>query len=122
MSYWTRKLIKESPRGGVRTIPACNAVRRGFLHIIDFSLCAVIVRPAFVVFTPRGFERFRKGFIEKNCKMVNFCTVHGKKASFLGGHELLFVHCVSKQPLILIPEGLSCDELECREVHHVLYS
>ena len=106
----------------MRTIPACNAVRRGFLHIIDFSLCAVIVRSAFVVFTPRGFERFRKGFIEKNCKMVNFCTVHGKKASFLGGHELLFVHCVSKQPLILIPEGLSCDELECREVHHVLYS
>jgi hypothetical protein len=49
--------------------------------------------------------------------MVNFCTVHGKKASFLGGHELLFVHCVSKQPLILIPEGLPCDELECREVH-----
>ena len=109
-------------RGGVRTIPACNAVRRGFLHIIDFSLCAVIVRSAFVVFTLRCFERFRKGFIEKNCKMVNFCTVHGKKASFLGGHELLFVHCVSKQPLILIPEGLSCDELECREVHHVLYS
>ena len=69
-------------RGGVRTIPACNAVRRGFLHIIDFSLCAVIVRSAFVVFTPRGFERFRKGFIEKTCKMVNFCTVHGKKASF----------------------------------------
>ena len=46
-------------RGGVRTIPACNAVRRGFLHIIDFSLCAVIVRSAFAVFTPRGFKRFR---------------------------------------------------------------
>jgi hypothetical protein len=44
---------------GVRTIPACNAVRRGFLHIIDFSLCAVIVRSAFAVFTPRGFKRFR---------------------------------------------------------------
>jgi hypothetical protein len=39
--------------------------------------------------------------------MLNFCTVHGKKASFLGEHELLFVHCVSKQPFILIPEGLS---------------
>ena len=41
--------------------------------------------------------------------MVNFCTMHGKKASFLGGHELLCVlrcvHCVSKQPLILISEG-----------------
>jgi hypothetical protein len=41
--------------------------------------------------------------------------MHGKKASFLGGHELLCVHCVSKQPLILIPEELPCDELECRE-------
>ena len=87
-------------RGGVSTIPACNAVRRGLLHIIDFSLCAVIVRSAFVLFTPRRFERFRKDFIEKNCKMVNFCAICGKKASFLGGHELLFVHCVSKQPLI----------------------
>jgi hypothetical protein len=100
----------------VRTIPACNAVRRGLLHIIDFSLCAVIVRSAFVAFTPRHFEGFRKDFIEKNCKMVNFCTICGKKASFLAEHELLFVHCVSKQPLIIIPEGLPCDELECREV------
>ena len=67
------------------------------------------------VYTSR-FREIQKRFIEKNCKMVNFCTVHvhGKKASFLGGHELLFVHCVSKQPLILIQEGLSCDELECR--------
>jgi hypothetical protein len=48
--------------------------------------------------------------------MVNFCTICGKKASFLGGHELLFVHCVPKQPLIMIPEGLPCDELECCEV------
>jgi hypothetical protein len=34
--------------------------------------------------------------------MVNFCTMHGKKASFLGGYKLLCVlrcvHCVSKQP------------------------
>ena len=98
--------------GGVRTIPACNAVRRGFLHI-DFSLCAVIVRSAFAVFTPQGFKRFRKDLSRKNCKMVDFCTMHGKKASFLGGHELLCVlrcvHCVSKQPLILISEGLPCD-------------
>jgi hypothetical protein len=41
--------------------------------------------------------------------------MHGKKASFLGGHELLCVHCVSKQPLIFVPEGLPCDELECGE-------
>ena len=48
--------------------------------------------------------------------MVNFCPMHGKKASFLGGHEHLCVHCVSKQPLILFSEGLPCDELEYREV------
>jgi hypothetical protein len=72
------------------------------------------------VYTSR-FQEIQKRFIEKNCKMVDFCTLHGKKASFLGGHELLCcslcVHCVSKQPLILIPEELPCDELECREVH-----
>jgi hypothetical protein len=68
------------------------------------------------VYTSR-FQEIRKRFIETNCKMVDFCTMYGKKASFLGGHELLCVHCVSKQPLILIPEGLPCDELECREVH-----
>ena len=101
----------------MRTIPACNAVRRDFLHIIDFSLCAVTVRSAFAVFTPRGFKIFRKDLSKTNCKMVDFCTMHGKKASFLGGHKLLRVHCVSKQLLILISEGLACDELECREVH-----
>ena len=32
-------------------------------------------------------------------------------------NELLFIHCLSKQPLNLIPEGLPCVELQCREVH-----
>ena len=68
------------------------------------------------VYTSR-FQEFRKDLSKKNCKMVDFCTMHGKKASFLGGHELLRVHCVSKQLLILISEGLACDELECRQVH-----
>jgi hypothetical protein len=45
-----------------------------------------------------------KIYRKKNCEMVGFCTMHGKKASFLGGHELLRVHCVSKQLLILISE------------------
>ena len=68
------------------------------------------------IYTSR-FQEIQKRFIEKNCIMVDFCTMHGKKASFLGGHELLRVHCMSKQLLILISEGLECDELECREVH-----
>ena len=100
----------------MRTIPACNAVRRGLLHIIDFSRSAVIVRSAFAAFTHRGFGRFEKIY-RKHCKMASFCTIRGTKASFLGGHELLFVHCVSKQPLLLISEGLPCVQLECREVH-----
>ena len=31
-------------RGGVRVFPQCNAPNSGLLHIIDFSLCAVISR------------------------------------------------------------------------------
>jgi hypothetical protein len=77
----------------MRTIPTCNAVRRDFLHI-DFSLCAVTVRSAFAVFAPRSFKRFRRDLSKKYCKMVDFCTMHGKEAPFLCGHELLFLHCL----------------------------
>ena len=36
-------------------------------------------------------------------------------APFVGTntHDLLFVHCVPKQPLILIPDRLTCVQLEC---------
>jgi hypothetical protein len=94
---------------------------RFFTYYRFLALCRHCSAGFRCVYTSR-FREIQKRIYRKNCKMVNFCTVHGKNASFLGGHELLFVHCVSKQPLILIPEGLSCDELECREVHHVLYS
>ena len=49
--------------------------------------------------------------------MANFRTIRGNKASVLKQHELLFVHCVSKQPLFVIPNGLPCVQLECREIH-----
>ena len=49
--------------------------------------------------------------------MAHFRTIRGKQASPLKENKLLFVHCVSKQPLVLIPDGLPCVELECREVH-----
>ena len=49
--------------------------------------------------------------------MAHFRTIRGKQASPLKENKLLLVHCVSKQPLVLIPDGLPCVELECREVH-----
>ena len=49
--------------------------------------------------------------------MAHFRTIRGKQASALKPNELLYIHCVSKEPLNLIPEGLPCVELECREVH-----
>jgi hypothetical protein len=41
----------------------------------------------------------------------------GHKASVLEGHNLLFVHCVSSEPMLLVPNGLSCVQFECREIH-----
>ena len=49
--------------------------------------------------------------------MVHFHTIRRKQASPLKENKLLLVHCVSKQPLVLIPDGLPCVELECRDVH-----
>ena len=49
--------------------------------------------------------------------MAHFRTIRGKQASLLKENKLLLVHCVSKQSLVLIPDGLPCVELECREVH-----
>jgi hypothetical protein len=85
-----------------RVFPQCIAFYGVLLHIIDFSLCTVIVRSAFGAFTPRGFSE------KTNRKIVKWRICR---------HELLFVHCVSKQPSILSTEGLPCVQLECREVH-----
>ena len=49
--------------------------------------------------------------------MAHFRAIRGKQASPLKENKLLLVHCVSKQPLVLIPDGLLCLELECCEVH-----
>jgi hypothetical protein len=82
------------PTGGVRTIPACNAVRRGFLHIVDFSLCAVIIRSAFAVFTPRGFKRFRKDLSKKIVKWWIFALCMERKLRFWVDTSFCVVHCV----------------------------
>jgi hypothetical protein len=31
--------------------------------------------------------------------------IHRHKASVLEGHDLLFVHCVSSEPMLLVPIG-----------------
>ena len=41
-------------RGGVRTIPACNAARRDLLHIINSRHDSFILRLAVAVFTTQG--------------------------------------------------------------------
>ena len=49
--------------------------------------------------------------------MAHFRTIRGIQASLPKKNKLLLVHCVSKQPLVVIPDGLPCVELEYREVH-----
>ena len=39
--------------------------------------------------------------------LVNFRTVRGNKATDLDGHDNLYVHCVSKERLELLREGMS---------------
>ena len=83
----------------MRVFPECNALTGGSLHIIYFSLCAVISRLAFAEFATRGIAQ--ESYLR--CKKWR--------------NKLLLVHCVSKQPLVLIPDGLPCVELEYREDH-----
>jgi hypothetical protein len=39
------------------------------------------------------------------------------KASVLEGHDLLFVHCVSSEPTLLVSMGYRVFSFECREIH-----
>jgi hypothetical protein len=39
------------------------------------------------------------------------------KLQFLEGHDLLFVHCVSSEPTLLVPMGYRVFSFECREIH-----
>ena len=49
--------------------------------------------------------------------MANFRTVRGTKASALDSHELLYIHCVSKERFELVPYGFECVKIECCELH-----
>lgn len=49
--------------------------------------------------------------------MAVFRSIVGKNAMVFDTHELIYVHCVSKQTLDVIPDGLSCVKLRCREIH-----
>ena len=98
----------------MRVFPECNAPTGGSLHIIDFSFCAVISRLAFAEFATRGTAQVKLFYC---VKMAYFRTIRGKQASLSKENKLLLVHCVSKQPLVLIADGLPSVELEYREVH-----
>ncbi len=49
--------------------------------------------------------------------MANFRTVCGKEGTDLNGCDHLYVHCVSKERLELLVQGMSCVELEWCELH-----
>jgi hypothetical protein len=54
----------------------------------------------------------------KSEKYGGFCKAdHCHKASVLEGHDLLFVHCVSSEPTLLVPMGYRVFSFECREIH-----
>ena len=64
-----------NPRGGMSTIPACNAVRHDLLHIIDFCHARFILR--------LPFEGTR----------TRWRSVSGKMHWNSDGHELFIVRC-----------------------------
>jgi hypothetical protein len=100
-------------RGDWVTIPACIAARLILLHIIDSSAMHVIVRLLFAeVRTGEVFQLLQlkwRVFAAFVRRMLRYWMDIG--------HQLLFVHCMSKETLILIPSRLpcACVELECRE-------
>jgi hypothetical protein len=55
--------------------------------------------------------------------MANFRTVRGNrgnKATDLDGRDNLYVHCVSKERLELLREGMSCQLLVCRTRNYAM--
>jgi hypothetical protein len=62
--------------------------------LLIFHERAVIVRLTFTVKTTR--VRNMADFVK---------PIHRHKASVLEGHGLLFVHCISSEPMLLVPMG-----------------
>jgi hypothetical protein len=61
-----------------------TGMQRGQARFITYYQFLALRRHCSVGFRCLYTSRFReiqKDFIEKNCKMVNFCTIRGKKAS-----------------------------------------
>ena len=65
-------------RGGVRIFTECNAPMGGSLHIIAFSVCAVISRLAFAEFATRGISQVKLFHCVKNGAFSH----HSWKTSF----------------------------------------
>jgi hypothetical protein len=57
---------------------------------------ALIVRLTFTVKTTR--VRNMADFV-----LITVKPIHRLKASVLEGHDLLFIHCVSSEPMLLVP-------------------
>jgi hypothetical protein len=78
----------------VVTIPWCTAIIPINYILLIFHERAVIVRLTFTIKTTR--VRNMADFVK---------LIHRHKASVLEGHGLLFVHCVSSEPMLLVPMG-----------------
>ena len=68
------------------------------------------------IFSYCGQRYYKERYSEvQNCnhgEFSNFRTVRGNKATDLDGSDNLYVHCVSKERLELLREGMSWVELE----------
>ena len=71
----------------MRVFPECNAPTGGSLHIINFSLCAVISRLAFAEFATRGIAQVKLFYC---VKMAHFRAIRGKQASLLKENKLRY--------------------------------
>ena len=86
----------EKLRGGWKSVPACIAHHIYYQFPVTRGHCSTSFR----------------------CEnMSNFRTDRGNKATDLNGSDHLYAHCVSKERLELLAQGMSCVELECCELH-----
>ncbi len=87
-----------SHRGGWKPVPACIAHHIYYQFPVTRGHCSTSSRCV---------------------NMANFRTDRGNKATDLNGSDHLYVHCVSKERLELLAQGMSCVELECCHVSFV---
>jgi hypothetical protein len=110
-----RRLFNDALSSPARTKRLLRKLLPGMhCNSLILSISLDIVRLALVVFTTQ-----LQGAVSTNLKIVimaNIRTVRGlvrgNKTTDLDGRDNLYVHCVSKERLELLREGMSCVELE----------